>query len=443
MLPWIEQADQAVTFPENIVFESEEAQEKHIREWCRKRGGIDPDKLKIEFKWYKASYVKSVRSIFPDGDLTNSLGSMPRDVLILEEPEHLCWYHEGQRWPELFRHVIGVVHTNYQVYIQNMGYKGLMGTPAVRDSLFFTFSSLVCSAYCDVTVKLSGAGISLPNEVQCNIHGVRDEFFKLGAVTRNHGAPQLFKKESDEGETAFYFLGKGALTKGWGGLLDLLEKVDVPLSVDGYCSGPDMEQIMQRAEKLSSRQDGPCLRLSKAIDHADKRIRPCKVLVNASISEMLCTVTAEAFAMGKRAVLPDHPSNAFFKDNFADRCHFYNDGDAASFVKAMQEAAAAPWPGPLPKDKAELLSWDAAIDRLVDTSEVRVLSGPFSRPSEVAIARLAYEVHNGLQKDTPAVASLLKQATLKAQTPWEQQLARWRESEAAKRLNKEIEWLKF
>ena len=28
-------------------------------------------------------------------------------------------------------------------------------------------------------------------------------------------------------------------------------------------------------------------------------------------------------AMGKRVVLPDHPSNAYFKANFAERSHFF------------------------------------------------------------------------------------------------------------------------
>ena len=47
-----------------------------------------------------------------------------------------------------------------------------------------------------------------------------------------------------------------------------------------------------------------------AMDHA--ALGSYKVFVNPSISEVLCTTTFEALAMGKWALIPIHESNTFF-----------------------------------------------------------------------------------------------------------------------------------
>lgn len=450
MLPWIERSEQEKLFDGWEVFEERASQEEYIRRWCAEHAQEDIERLPLQLHWYEACYVEQVRSIFPKGDCSTALGDGPRDVLILEEPEHLCWYHNGQRWPELFQHVIGIVHTNYQAYLEKMGYEGLLSTPEVRDGIFLTFTSMVCSAYCDVTIKLSTAGVSLPNEVCSDIHGVRNEFFEIGKavpdVSRGSSRSSSSSSKSspsDSEPVQAYFLGKAVFQKGWGELLDYLKAGSsrcADVCIDGFGSGPDLEAIRKGAEEVRS-TGGAQLQVFEGLDHSDPRIHEFSVLVNPSTSEMLCTVTAEALAMCKRVVLPRHPSNLFFTENFPDRCHLFEPGKVASFEGAVREALAAGRPPPLSHEMEQLLSWESAIERLCDAVEVRVLSGSYQRPSAVASARLAYDLHRRIQTESPTLSNLLKSATLKEKspTPWEDYMIKWQESESGKFIMDQME----
>lgn len=179
-IPFLAKGDQPNVFAKGVSFDSPEEQEKVVREWCRERAKMDLNTLDLQFRWYDASYSESLGSIFPSGDCTKNLRPLdPKDVLILEEPEHLCWFHSGQRWPNLFRHVIGIVHTNYSDYL-NIDKRLPM---EFKEGSVFVASTVVCSAYCDVNVKLSDTIMPLPNEVTCNVHGVRSEFLAIGDRT--------------------------------------------------------------------------------------------------------------------------------------------------------------------------------------------------------------------------------------------------------------------
>ena len=111
-----------------------------------------------------------------------------------------------------------------------------------------------------------------------------------------------------------------------------------------------------------------------AVHHGGTRepwqaLRPYRVFVNCSTSEVLCTATAEALAMRKWVILPRHPSNDCFAQ-FAN-CLLYDDD--ASF-RACWQRACAHEPSADPKVAAQF-SWAAATRRLT-----RLLARPAHQP---------------------------------------------------------------
>lgn len=449
VLPWLGADDQEFIFRNGTIFATPEEQERDILRWCKERAKVDASALPLRFRWYKAKYHKPLGCIFPTSDVSRELSDEdPRDVLILEEPEHLCWYHHGQRWPTLFRHVIGIVHTNYQDYIfQHLGQsqRTLQGQAVTNSAELlpsellefsvFASSAMVCSAYVDVNIKLSDTIMPLPNEVTCNVHGVRQEFLDIGDHMSSKSWLKRWKAKSgtdeDQSEdTPVYYLGKAVKMKGWGELSDLIERAGSQLEgirIHGYGSGPDSELIKNFFEKLPETSAKVILR--PGMDHASEALHSYGVLVNPSTTDVLCTVTVEALAMGKHCVLAKHVSNRFFEENFPDRCHFFLPGDATGFAQALKKAIEVGRPQPLPPDQRHILTWEAATERLFTAAEVRVLSGPFQRPSDASVSRLAYRLHFDLMHEDGVLADVIKEATLGEATPWDEYFSEWRSTQ--------------
>jgi digalactosyldiacylglycerol synthase len=146
VVPWLCKSDQELVYPSSMTFSSPEEQETYIRNWLEERLGFESN-FKISF--YPGKFSKERRSIIPAGDTSRFIPSREADIAILEEPEHLNWYHHGKRWTDKFNHVVGVVHTNYLEYIKREK------NGALQAFLVKHINNWVTRAYCDKVLCLA------------------------------------------------------------------------------------------------------------------------------------------------------------------------------------------------------------------------------------------------------------------------------------------------
>ncbi|XP_052144103.1 digalactosyldiacylglycerol synthase 1, chloroplastic-like [Oryza glaberrima] len=356
VVPWLCKSDQELVYPNSMTFSSPEEQETYIKKWLEERLGFESN-FKISF--YPGKFSKERRSIIPAGDTSQFISSREADIAILEEPEHLNWYHHGNRWTDKFNHVVGVVHTNYLEYIKREK------NGALQAFLVKHINNWVTRAYCDKVLRLSAATQDLPKSIICNVHGVNPKFLKIGdkIMADRENGQQSFSKGA-------YFLGKMVWAKGYRELLDLLDKRKSDLQgfkLDVYGSGEDSQEVQSTAKKLNLN-----LNFFKGRDHADDSLHGYKVFINPSISDVLCTATAEALAMGKFVICAEHPSNEFFMS--FPNCLTYRTPE--EFVARVNEAMARE-PQPLTPEQRYNLSWEAATERFMEYSDLdKVLSQP-------------------------------------------------------------------
>jgi len=120
---------------------------------------------------------------------------------------------------------------------------------------------------------------------------------------------------------------------------------------------PSMMAITQRGKPIPARFLG-------RVDHAQLP-HSYTVFVNPSISEVLCTATAEALAMGKFAIIPYHPSNYWFFQ-FPNCLPYRN---KLEFVANLRWALNQK-PKPLTAEQAHQFSWQAATERLFSAASM-------------------------------------------------------------------------
>jgi digalactosyldiacylglycerol synthase len=280
------------------------------------------------------------------------------DCVVLEEPEHLTWYHVGKRWSRAFPRsvpVVGVMHTNYVDYVRRVAGDAVAGTLG-------RLNRFLCRQHCHKVVKLSDAVQALPRQETCFVHGVSEPFLGVGrakaAAAAGAAPPPRFARGA-------YFLGKALYAKGLGELLDRFEEHKAFCAAAG-APQPEVDVFGKGEEEGQAREDaarrGLALRFQGAKDHLSPDMAEYRAFVNPSTSDVVATTSAEALAMGKWLVVPRHPCNDFLST--FPNCLVYAGDVEGDFSRALNRALAEE-PAPLSADDAARLSWDAATDRFL------------------------------------------------------------------------------
>ena len=438
VVPWLAPEEQRLIHP-SVVFETPEEQGAYVRRWVKDRCGFEP-KMRLDF--YPGRYATDKYSIIPVGDVSEYITDERTDVAVLEEPEHLNWYHAGQRWSDKFDHVVGVVHTNYLEYAR------LEKNGGAKEAAMRFVNSWVSRVHCHKIIKLSDAVQDFPRSETVNVHGV-PVFLEAGrrkqpprrrgrGATRRRRAgvgrtvgnvlaslsarrtaaksreerrvgvlpekrppsPEKIHPSNEVFNKGCYFLGKVVWGKGFHELLQRVEEHNSsdagsthPLSMDVFGSGEDLDDVTREAaaKRLP-------LRFKGRADHASDQMHDYKVFINPSLSDVVATTTAEALAMGKYVICAEHPSNAFFST--FPNCLTYD--SPAQFTECVKKALTSD-PTPLTARDSYRLSWEAATDRFLDAASLGAeqTSGPGSGFGDRMAEGLAHAVHSAAAKQEP------------------------------------------
>lgn len=348
VIPWLSLKEQVLVYPSNITFRSPSEQEKYVRQWLEERAGFASC---FSIRFYPGRFSTDKRSILAVGDISEIIPDEEADIAVLEEPEHLTWFHHGKRWKVKFRLVVGIIHTNYMEYVKRE-------KSGMQASLLKYANTWVVNIYCHMVIRLSAATQEYPKSIICNVHGVNPKFLEIGKkkIAQQQNGKQTFTKGA-------YYIGKMVWSKGYKELLKLLrdhQKELAGLEVDLYGSGEDSDQVQEAAKKLEL-----AVSVQPGRDHSDPLFHDYKVFLNPSTTDVVCTTTAEALAMGKIVVCANHPSNEFFKQ--FPNCWTYDSSNG--FVEATRRALAEE-PEQLTDAHRHELSWESATERFLKVAEL-------------------------------------------------------------------------
>ncbi|GHD51282.1 hypothetical protein GCM10017083_25520 [Thalassobaculum fulvum] len=285
VVPWLPPAQQA------LIWEGERfAEPADQARWLAE----EADRLGCpplpEVRFYPGRYYPSLRSILPLQDVFGSVP--PARVLVLGEPEHLCWNVRTRRRAQIMAEkVVGVVMTNYDAYARNSGW------PAARAwaSLLNRINRHAMRTRTDLLVPLSPAidlsDLGHPVAAGARVTGVLPAYAAVPPVA--------------EGCRGIYFLGRLVWDKGLASVIEIACRTGYPIDVYGY--GQDSAAI----EAEAVRRNAP-IRFMGPTASPWEWLPDYRVYLNPAVSEVLTTAAADALVAGRHAVLPRCPANQPF-----------------------------------------------------------------------------------------------------------------------------------
>jgi digalactosyldiacylglycerol synthase len=332
-LPWIKTESQRLFFPNQLIFKTQEEQRNYIFSWINNGNHIN----QMDILFYQAEYISPLKSIYSKQKFKDII--KPCDILILEEPEHLltfqplAFFNFNQKGN--FK-VIGIIHTNYEYYLSRMVVKFLSKISSVCLRIFNNF---IIKNNCEISIRLSAAVPKYKNSVICNVNGVPERYFnRINQVDLQNKT---------------YFIGKLIWEKGLKELVDLCLEACL-YELDIYGDGKSRQDII-----TYSNSKGLNFNFLEVLSSSEKSLAKYKIFINPSVSEVMCTTTSEALAMGKFVIIPKHVSNEFFYSFL--NCLTYE--NSADFKRVISYAL-----NNQPKlndESLAKLSWHMANERLL------------------------------------------------------------------------------